>query len=340
MAKILIIDDNEEIANTLKQLFQFHDFQVETALNGKLGLEKVHSFLPDLIILDALMPVMDGFETIKRLKDSEMYNDIPVIFLSANYTEEEHKIIGLELGADDYLLKPFNTKELITKVKALLQRKYLIDSLKNANLELLKNQQRLKKEVESIKASKSEEANLFLDPDTGIYNVAYFKPRLKEEIERCKRYDHDLSMILISIDNMKQIVEMCNEAFVSYLIMKIANILLQATRTTDILCRLDEKRFAVILPHTDESGAFYEAERIRSVVTRKDLFVNIVDEVQGIINKKIKKQELYCSSAVIQYDKNEKLNGEEYFKKALEFLNHIVEKGGNRTVRYLSKQNL
>ena len=334
MSKILIIDDNEEILSTLEQLFQFYDYQVKTALNGKLGLEVLKKYIPDLIILDALMPVMNGFETIRELKKSEKYKDISVVFLSANYTDDDHKIVGLELGADDYLLKPFNTKELITKVKSLLQRKYLIDSIKNANVELLKSHQRLKREVEVMKSAKTNEKNPFLDSETGIYNFDYFKPRLHEEVERGHRYNNELSIIIISIDNLQEINNNCDDIFVSYLFMKTTNNLLKATRTSDILCRISDKNFAVILPHTDEDGAFYEAERLRALLTRNDLFSNIMDEIPGIRNRKIRKLEFYCSVSVLQYEEEKKLDSIEYYKKAVRILEKAIELGGNRTVRY------
>ncbi|MFQ5583510.1 MAG: response regulator, partial [Calditrichia bacterium] len=76
------------------------------AKNGKEAIEVAGRELPNLIILDALMPVMNGFEACRRLKSSILTQHIPVIFLSANYTEEKHRIEGLELGADDYILKP------------------------------------------------------------------------------------------------------------------------------------------------------------------------------------------------------------------------------------------
>ncbi|MCK5075821.1 MAG: response regulator, partial [Calditrichia bacterium] len=306
MTKILIIDDNEEILKTLEQLFQFYDYRVKTAINGKVGLEVIESYMPDLIILDALMPVMNGFETIREIKKVEKYKDIAVVFLSANYTDDDYKIAGLELGADDYLLKPFNTKELITKVKALLQRKYLIDNLKSANVELLKSHQRLKREVEVMKSAKTKEKSPFLDTETGIYNLEYFEPRLHEEVERSIRYKNELSLIIISLDNLQEINAHCDDTFISYLFMKTANTLLKATRTSDILCRISDKIFTVILPHTDEDGAFYEAERLRAIITRNDLFSNILDEIPGIRNRKIRKLEFYSSISVVQYNKNEK----------------------------------
>ncbi len=117
MPKVLIVDDNEDMLDTLDHLFRFYDFEVFRALNGQEGIQVANKENPDIILLDALMPVMNGFEACKILKSEHKTKDIPIVFLSANYVEDEHRIMGLELGADDYILKPFNAKELIARVK-------------------------------------------------------------------------------------------------------------------------------------------------------------------------------------------------------------------------------
>jgi DNA-binding response OmpR family regulator len=119
MPKALIVDDNDDMLDTLEHLFHFYEFEVVRAVNGQEGIQVAENENPDIIILDALMPVMNGFDACKFLKNSPRTKDIPVVFLSANYIEDEHRILGLELGADDYILKPFNAKELKTIVKEL-----------------------------------------------------------------------------------------------------------------------------------------------------------------------------------------------------------------------------
>ena len=122
MAKILVVDDNIDMLDTLEHLFGFYEFEVLRAENGKVGLEIAEKEQPGIILLDALMPVMDGFEACEKLKQNPKTKEIPVIFLSANFTGQEHRKKGLELGADDYMLKPFNAKELISKINLLLHR--------------------------------------------------------------------------------------------------------------------------------------------------------------------------------------------------------------------------
>jgi len=118
--KILIIEDDEAIVQALKHDFEFEGYTVHTCSNGLEGFEKASISDFDLIILDILLPKMDGLEVCRRLKEKKV--DTPIIMLTAARTEEMDKVIGLELGADDYITKPFGAKELMARVKAVLRR--------------------------------------------------------------------------------------------------------------------------------------------------------------------------------------------------------------------------
>lgn len=115
---VLIIDDDEHICKILKDYFEYENFDVMTALSGKEGLEKIKSNPPDVIILDIMLPEMDGWEVCKELRPQ---NDIPIIILSAK-DEESDRISGLELGADDYVTKPFSPREVVVRAKTILRR--------------------------------------------------------------------------------------------------------------------------------------------------------------------------------------------------------------------------
>ena len=118
MPTVLIADDEKNIVQLARMYLQAEGFSVETASTGRETLDKVHQVKPDLVVLDLMMPEIDGWEVCRRLrKDS----DIPIIMLTAR-TEDVDKIVGLELGADDYMTKPFNARELVARVKAVLRR--------------------------------------------------------------------------------------------------------------------------------------------------------------------------------------------------------------------------
>ncbi|WP_408955993.1 response regulator transcription factor [Natroniella sp. ANB-PHB2] len=116
--KILIIDDDKNICQILKEYFEFENFQVAIANDGAEGLKKLESEKPSLIILDIMLPKMNGWEVCQKLRPQD---DTPIIMLSAK-TEKTDRITGLELGADDYVTKPFSPKEVVARAKAILRR--------------------------------------------------------------------------------------------------------------------------------------------------------------------------------------------------------------------------
>ncbi len=115
---VLVVDDEERIINFLRSKLKVSGYEVLTAGNGKEAFERFHNYDPDIIVLDLVMPEMDGFEFLKELRT---FSQVPVIILSAR-SEDVDKIQGLNLGADDYLPKPFNPSELIARIEAISRR--------------------------------------------------------------------------------------------------------------------------------------------------------------------------------------------------------------------------
>jgi DNA-binding response OmpR family regulator len=118
-AKILIVEDEPNMVAGLRDNFEYEGFQVLTALDGVEGLEKALKDSPDLVVLDVMMPRMSGLDVCKQLKAKRP--SIPIIMLTAR-GQEVDKVVGLELGADDYVTKPFSIRELLARVKAVLRR--------------------------------------------------------------------------------------------------------------------------------------------------------------------------------------------------------------------------
>jgi|GEM_PF-1940258 len=117
--RVLIVEDNTDMRDFLSFLLRDH-YMIETAINGEDGLDKARKYRPDAIITDVMMPVKDGFEMTLAIKSDPSLRHIPVLMLTAK-AELSHKLEALELGADDYLIKPFNSKELLTRIKSLLK---------------------------------------------------------------------------------------------------------------------------------------------------------------------------------------------------------------------------
>ncbi|MFA9488182.1 MULTISPECIES: response regulator [unclassified Mannheimia] len=126
MSRILVIDDDVELTDLLEELLSLEGFQIKVVHNGQEGLNELDVNQYDLVLLDVMMPVLNGIETLKRIRQKYV---LPVLILSAR-DEQIDRILGLELGADDYLPKPFNDRELVARMKAILRRT-TVTSIKN-----------------------------------------------------------------------------------------------------------------------------------------------------------------------------------------------------------------
>src|SRR5947209_10291229 len=118
-ARVLVVEDDDAIAQVLQRSLRLEGYDVKLAADGVIALEEAHAFLPDLVILDLGLPRMDGIEVAKRLRESD---DVPVLVLTARDAVEA-RVEGLDAGADDYLVKPFERQELLARLRALLRRR-------------------------------------------------------------------------------------------------------------------------------------------------------------------------------------------------------------------------
>ncbi len=116
--RILVVDDEERMVRFIRMNLEHDGFQVSEAFNGKQAIQKIRDFTPDLILLDVMMPDLDGFEVLETIRE---FSNVPVIMLTAK-GEEDDRVRGLENGADDYITKPFSPRELVSRIKAVLRR--------------------------------------------------------------------------------------------------------------------------------------------------------------------------------------------------------------------------
>lgn len=135
--KVLIIEDEKSISDIIKYNLVKEGFGVETAYDGRDGLEKALTIKPDLILLDVMLPEIDGFQVCKKIRET---STVPILMLTAK-EEEVDKVLGLELGADDYITKPFGMRELIARIKANIRRTDIVASLQDepANVQVFGN---------------------------------------------------------------------------------------------------------------------------------------------------------------------------------------------------------
>lgn len=249
---ILVVDDVPVNIQLLNTYLSAEGYNVISAKDGSEAMDKVKEHHPDLVLLDVMMPKMSGYEVCKAVKSDEATKYIPVILVTA-LNELEDKIKGMDSGADDFLSKPFNKLELLVRVRSLLRIKYLHDELQEKVVEL----QKTKDELRQLAIT---------DGLTGLYNYRYFKDQLQQELNRARRHDLNISLIMIDIDHFKHYNDKNGHPAGDEVLRGIARLLKDNIRNIDIAARYGGEEFSLILIETDKTSAKFVAEKIRKLV--------------------------------------------------------------------------
>jgi diguanylate cyclase (GGDEF)-like protein len=237
-ARILAIDDTPANLMTLGAVLA-QDFDLQIATSGVAGLELARETSPDLILLDIMMPEMDGYEVCRHLQADPRTRDIPIIFVTAlNSPEEETR--GLEAGAVDYISKPVNPVVVRARVRTHLTLKHQADLLRSM---------------------------AFQDGLTGIANRRRFDETLDNEWRFCRRSHISLSLIMIDIDLFKQYNDRYGHLAGDACLQAVAGALnLRMGRSHDLVARYGGEEFVCLLPGTTLDGALILAESLREAV--------------------------------------------------------------------------
>jgi two-component system cell cycle response regulator len=252
---ILVADDEPINRMLIQRRLERAGYQVLTAQNGREAVEMALEALPDLIILDVMMPEMDGLQACGLIKSSATTRDIPVIFLSAR-DETEVKVSGLSLGANDYISKPFKAEELLARVDVALRIK--------------RERDQLREHAEEARAhAEIAQERAMTDALTGLLNRYGLQHALTREQAEARRYDRSLSCLMIDVDRFKAINDTYGHAAGDTALQQVAAILTEAVRASDIVFRYGGEEFLVLLPETDLNGAVALAEKIRTVAASR-----------------------------------------------------------------------
>ncbi|HEV7892215.1 MAG TPA: diguanylate cyclase [Pyrinomonadaceae bacterium] len=252
---ILVADDEPVNLALIKRRLEWEEYQVETAEDGGQAVAAAKRLLPDLVILDVMMPVLDGLKACRLLKEDPSTRDIPVIFLSA-LDDTDTKVNGLALGANDYISKPFRVEELIARVAVAIRLKRDRDLLQESAEELRR------------RAEAASEMSM-TDALTGLLNRYGLQRALQRELSEARRYARPLSCLLLDIDFFKSINDTHGHAAGDAALMQAARVLTESVRGSDVVCRYGGEEFLVLAPETDARGAHSLAEKIRLAVSSR-----------------------------------------------------------------------
>ncbi len=235
---VLIIEDHPDQRDLLAIVLQREGYKVVTAANGlealeKLALEKVHIALSDI-----MMPKMDGFELINRIRSNSALRHIYIILITARIQEGD-RVRGLDLGADDYITKPFSFSELLARVRV--------------GSRVVQYQQHLEYQTQ-------------IDSLTGLFNRRAFEKKIGEEFERSKRYGHPLSVVILDIDNFKKINDTYGHHGGDAALVKISEVLREKSRRSDFPSRFGGEEFVLVLPETDQDSAIQVARKFHEEI--------------------------------------------------------------------------
>ncbi|QCG97125.1 PleD family two-component system response regulator [Azospirillum sp. TSA2s] len=239
--KILVVDDIPSNVHVLSRILK-DDYDIYFATDGEKALDLVQSRMPDLVLLDIMMPGMDGFEVCRRIKDDPTTHDIPVIFISAK-SEVEDETRGLEVGAIDFITKPISPPIVKARVRNHLLLKRQTDLLRSLS---------------------------FLDGLTGIANRRRFDEAMAREWRRCARSHLPLSLVILDVDHFKAYNDQYGHQAGDECLRIVAEVLAErARRPSDLVARYGGEEFVCLLPETDGPGATRVAEGFRAAVAER-----------------------------------------------------------------------
>jgi diguanylate cyclase (GGDEF)-like protein len=218
---ILIVDDNVENIKILGISLKNSGYELIIAQNGYEALECIKEVKPDLILLDIMMPGINGYDVCKILKNDVSTKDIPIIFLTAK-TQIEDIVKGFEVGGVDYITKPFIKEELLARVKIHLELKKAIEELKKVSV---------------------------TDTLTGVFNRRFAYSLLHEQIENAKLKKQNFSICFIDIDNLKLVNDSFGHKEGDKLLLTIVNLLKENNKLSNYICRMGGDEFIIIFPN-------------------------------------------------------------------------------------------
>ena len=236
---ILVVDDRESNRQLLQDMLESAGHHALCARDGKEAIDLALTGQPEVILLDVKMPGMDGFEVCMRLQSLAETASIPIIFVTANYTEEQDLLHGLEVGAYDYLVKPVSRSVLLARVGVML---------------------RIRRSEERIRRLS------MIDEFTCLFSKTYVLRRLEEEMQRAQRRDSPLTITMIDLDDFKYCNDTFGHQFGDEVLKRVSATFNANTRIYDSVGRYGGEEFLIVQPEVGETEAVAMIERLKEKV--------------------------------------------------------------------------
>ena len=302
LGRILVVDDNRDNVEIIATRLRFRGYEILEASDGERALEMASTSAPDLILLDVMLPDIDGYEISRRIKGDAQLPFIPIILVTARDTTQD-KVAGLDAGADDYLTKPINFPELEARVRSMLRIKKLQDEIEMKNREL--------------------ERVSITDGLTGLYNHRHIHSLLDEEFERADRTGERLAVAMFDLDRFKSVNDTYGHQAGDRVLEQLSAILCETAREIDRLGRYGGEEFMALLPETTIDDAEVFVERVRREVARRPFNIGREEPLHMTI-----------SAGVAAYPHSSIKDPETLVRVADEALYAAKSGGRNRVVRF------
>lgn len=241
--KLLIIDDSKFNIELLTDILKKEAYDVYSCENSLMAIEAVQDIVPDAILLDIVMPGIDGFEVCRLLKEKENVKDIPVIMISSKTDSNDLKK-ALDLGAFDYIKKPIDEIEVIARVKSSIRFKIQQDKLKERSMR---------------------------DGLTELYNHTSLMELFKRELKRCEAKNKHISFVMIDIDFFKKVNDTYGHICGDMVLKEISAILSGTVRKCDIVGRYGGEEFSIVFPDVDLNWVMQLCEIIRKTIENHEI---------------------------------------------------------------------
>ncbi|MGI5863195.1 MAG: diguanylate cyclase [Myxococcales bacterium] len=232
LSKILVIDDDPFSARLIDSTLRAAGFSSSYCCDPRQALAVISSELPDLLIMDVVMPGLDGFDLCRSVRSNPAMQLTPIIFVT-RHGDVEQRVAGLEAGGNDYIAKPFEPQELVARVRSHLQRLAVLRDM------------------------------AIRDGLTRCYNHRYFKSRLEQEIARARRYRSNLAVAMLDVDFFKRVNDTYGHAAGDAVLANLASLAMASVRTTDVVARYGGEEFALLLIEASAKEAEVISNRLR-----------------------------------------------------------------------------